>query len=78
MPFQHPEDTIILESLFINPTPEGANELGNQDMYRFQIPPEAQEVLLSNLGISNVVKKVSSTVLQLTKKLYLLQKISLL
>jgi hypothetical protein len=78
IPMEHPGNTVMLESLFLNPTQEGANEAGNQDMHRFQTHPDAQDALYSNHAISDIVQKVSSTVLQLTKTLYLPQKISVL
>lgn len=79
MVVQHPNDTIQLESLFINPYPEGANDSRDRDLCRFQSNPDAKDLLCSNNAISNIIGIVSSVLINLIDKPHiLLQKIPVL
>ena len=73
-----PADLIELESLFITPSPEGANDPRNRDLHRFQSNPHAKDILCSNDSISNIVGKIISVLMKLTGKPQNLMKILVL
>lgn len=71
-------DTMMLDNLFLEPHPEGANDSNNKDMYRFQTTPDSQEKLLSDSAINAILSKVSCVIARLTKVEYDVQKVSVL
>ncbi len=72
------EDTIMLDNLFLDPDPDGANDSRNADMYRFQTAPDAQDNLLSCSAIADILSKVSAVIARLTDVTYVAQKVSVL
>jgi hypothetical protein len=72
------KDTIMLENLFLQPDSQGANDVINKDMYRFQTPTDAQEKILSCTAIDTILSKVSSVIARLTEVSYAMHKVSVL